>query len=244
MSKNQTKRYWLDSEYVLKPSPWGDLDVICFCIAIVNEEETIVFDTTEDPKDFFEWIGRQTEPVEVYAHNGGKADFVVIEKLLNQFPEYDTFERTVMPQGSSLFKYKLGKVTFYDTINLFRGSLENLARDLLGKEKMKIDYTNIENIAFNDFDYLCKACVNHAQLLMEVHKYFLNELNLNFSVKTAGQASHKLMEKYGLDKSCKLDEDTNNFYEEWYFGGRTEIFIINREKKYFIMILIQHTPMQ
>lgn len=138
----------------------------------------------------------------VYAHNGGKFDFMfLLHKLRGQ----------VSFKGRSLMSAKIGAHEIRDSFHIIPEKLANLQKDAF-------DYQRMTKANRNKWrDEIIRYCVNDCKYLLGYVKQFVANYGLKISIGAA--AITELRKSYDVKKlSAGMDAYLRNFF----FGGRVE----------------------
>lgn len=153
-----------------------------------------------------EYLESITEPLTIYAHNGGKFDFLFfIQK----------FSGKIKIVNGRILEARFGIHTFRDSYSILPISL-----DSSGAGKMKIDYKTFELEHREKFKeeiltYLKQDCVS----LFNLVTAFRDEFG---DVLTIGSAAMRELKKF--HKFETLNKNLDKSYREYYFGGRCQCF--------------------
>lgn len=163
------------------------------------------FNTTAEFLDFF----RELDVI-VYAHNGGKFDWMY---LLDELEPWEP----IMVINGRLAKFKIGNCEFRDSYNI-------LPMPLAAYKKDEIDYALFEpeerakpENMIKIRDYLRSDCLYLYQLVSD----FAN--NYGGGLTLAGSAM-KQWQKIADRKAPSTSEDFYNTFSPYYYGGRVECF--------------------
>lgn len=140
----------------------------------------------------------------VYAHNGGKFDFMYLLRKLRGFVSF---------KGRALMSAKIGHVELRDSMHILPAPLANY-------KKEKFDYRNNAKgirskpeIKAKILQYLHSDCV----YLYDLVKHFGDRHGLKLSI---GQAAFGLLKaRYKIDS---LGSASDEYLRQWFFGGRVE----------------------
>lgn len=155
-------------------------------------------------KQFIAFISTIDEPMIIYAHNGGRYDFIFM---------LEHIARDVFIIGSRLVKGWIG-------IHQIRDSYAILPMALKQYQKDDIDYELMEAEKREDnrkeiIDYLKGDCIYLHELVTAFHLEFGDKL-------TVGSASMTELRK--IIPFDKLQAHDDGVIREWYFGGRNQCF--------------------
>lgn len=184
-----------DGVTIVQPFIWGYYDG-------KNYEE---FRTTEA---FMKFIYTLPETI-LYAHNGGKFDWMFILDYI------DDFEKVMIINGR-LSKFKIGDVEFRDSMNILPVSLKKMQKDEFDYNKMKVEVREqfmdeIKMYLYHDCKYL--------------HDYvskFIEQYGLHLTQAAAAMKIWQDMTNVTApnDGGGKIYEQ----FKQFYYGGRCEAF--------------------
>lgn len=162
----------------------------------------LTFDSTEE---FVEYISQQ--PVIVYAHNGGKFDFMFLIKFA------DAAGRIQMINGR-IVSMNFGKATLIDSFAAVPQSLGSIKKDEI--EYWKLERENRTQYRGEIIDYLRGDCV------------YLHELMLAYRAN-AGTRKTIASNALAHAKRLNINPGATNYrfdanYRPFYYGGRTQCF--------------------
>lgn len=174
------------------------------CLYSDNFEPVIIWE--EDQKLFVDKviaaIEALPEPYTIYAHNGGKFDYMF---LLSRI------KGEVMFKGRGIMTAKVGNHQLRDSFHIIPDRLANYKKD-------HIDYSNMKKNKRHKFkqqiiDYMVSDC----KYLLDLVKGFATRFGLKLSI---GQAAMVQIRKdYKFER---LEEWQDAFFREYFFGGRVE----------------------
>lgn len=169
-----------------------------------NFEPVVIWD--EDPDAFvnkviFE-ITNLPEEYTIYAHNGGKFDYMfLIKKLRGE----------VMFKGRGLMTAKIGKHELRDSFHIIPDKLANFKKDHIDYKKMRRKTRAKYRETIIDY------CISDCRYLLDIVKSFARRFGMKISI---GQAAIATLRKHY--KFETVTETTDAFIRQWYFGGRVE----------------------
>lgn len=236
--KNKTlKRFVLDIETMqdmhngLYKMGLGEMDKIL--IGLYDGFEYHQFDTF---KDMLKFIYKNYRHSIVYAHNGGKYDFLYLMNTCVQEKCY--LDHIINIGGSVIFtlRYKDKTILFRDSLKILPSSLDKLSKSYLkiDDRKLKMDYDKSYKIEEIEV-YLkrdCEALFNVLSIFeKEINDTCKNTLhknikiNLDERVSIASLSFNILLKCYvGKITRCFLNKKDEDFVREGYYGGRVEIY--------------------
>lgn len=181
---------------VPKPFAWGFWD----------GKRYVDFWGDDSTKALIEFLEDYPEPLLIYAHNGGRFDFMFfVEKLCGKI-------RIV---NGRILEAQIGKHTVRDSYGILPIPLSKL-----GAGKMSIDYKLMERDVRNEHKqeirtYLKADCV----ALYDVCEAFLEQFG---DILTIGSAAMREFKKYHKFENASKGFD--KFHRNYYFGGRCQCF--------------------
>lgn len=201
MPKRPPKFAVLDSETdpfvfgrVPKPFIWGYYD-------------GVEFKTFRDTAQMVAFI--RTRKISIYAHNGGKFDWMFLLEHLN------SFERPTII-NHRLSKCRVGKATLLDSVNILPVKLADYQKDIIDYKKFEADVR--EKHMPEIIDYLRGDCVYLYDLIAGYRAEFGNNLTL------AGGAMKTYQKMRGDNVPRHSDKAIFAMFKKFYFGGRVQCF--------------------
>ncbi len=184
-----------DGVTIVEPFIWGYYDGD-------NYEE---FLSTEK---FMEFIYTLPETI-LYAHNGGKFDWMFILDYI------DDFEKVMIINGR-LARFKIGDVEFRDSFNILPVSLKKMQKDDFDYNKMHRDVREqfmdeIKRYLYHDCIYL------HRYISLFIEQYGLH-------LTQAGAAMKVWQERFDGNAPNDTGGVIYDKFKEFYYGGRCESF--------------------
>lgn len=138
----------------------------------------------------------------VYAHNGGKFDYMFLLHRLRGFVSF---------KGRGIMAAQVGRHQLRDSYHIIPDRLANIQKDKFSYEKMK------RGLREKHRAEIIKYCINDCRYLLDVVKKFVGEFGLKLSI---GQAALADMRKHYKIKH--LGENQDAFLRNYFFGGRVE----------------------
>jgi hypothetical protein len=180
---------------------------------------------------FFETLLSDGKSKDIYAHFGGKFDFLFV--LHHLFFHTDFKVENMIPRGSGLLCFdvlvEMGsgetcKLTFHDSSALLPFGLKSITKNF-GVESMKTEWDHRWSLPYMTpgmTEYNKTDCLG---LHQSISKYFGQELikRAGGAHTIAGQAMRVLRTKMDIEV-YSLSPNVDKFVRKAYFGGRTEIF--------------------
>lgn len=160
-------------------------------------------------KDFDIFVMRVLEAIKrlprrftIYAHNGGKFDFMF---LIHKIRGAVTFK------GRGIMCAKVGEHELRDSFNLVNEKLAAYHKDEFDYQKL------LRNRRDKHRDEIIKYMTSDCVYLFDIVRRFVDDYGLKLS---AGQAAmHELKKHYGVPR---FSENWDAYIREWFFGGRVE----------------------
>lgn len=138
----------------------------------------------------------------VYAHNGGKFDFLFLVSLLRG---------TVKFKGRSLMAAKVGNHDLRDSAHIIPERLAAFAKD-------KFDYTrNLKHKRDHWRKEIIEYCIADCRYTLDIVKSFVSSYGLKLTI---GQAAMGELRKHYDVK--RINQGFDNQLRQFYFGGRVE----------------------
>lgn len=184
----------------------SDTDIRPFVAELYSDQFGSIVIWEEDFERFIEKLYNAIislpDEYTIYAHNGGKFDFLFLVKKLRGPVKF---------KGRAIMVAKIGNHELRDSLHILPEKLAAWKKDHFDYSKMK--RANRHKFRQQILDYLHSDCV----YLFDIVKSFLNEFGFKISI---GQAAFS-----ELRKSYKVDhikEPTDEFLRKFFFGGRVE----------------------
>ncbi len=184
----------------------SDETIYPFAACLYSEHFTQIVIWNNDPNRFVNELlaalSALTEPYTIYAHNGGKFDFMFLISRLRGKVSF---------KGRGIMSAKLGIHELRDSFHIIPERLANYKKD-------KFDYQtllkkNRDKHRKKIIDYMVNDCI----YLLDIVRGFVNEFGLKISIGQAAMAELKKEYKYG-----KLGEVTDGRLRAYFYGGRVE----------------------
>jgi hypothetical protein len=165
----------------------------------------------------------------VYAHYGGKFDFLFLMPWLMGEGKKQGFKFRIIPVSSSIQvldvwrgKNSYNKIRFLDSYKLIPTGLDKAAKSFGLEGKLEHDLDLHENDP-HWIEYLQQDLVQLYQVVEKFHHYIESVLGGEVGI-TAPATSMKLFRRQYLKKALPRSMDTHDFVRESYVGGRVEPF--------------------
>jgi hypothetical protein len=177
-----------------------------FCVEFYSDDMTEVFWGDDCVEKLMSFLSGLEEDYDIYAHNGGRFDFFFM------FDYFDTQTPKII--NGRIVRAKIcGRHFLYDSFAIMPVPLKSY-------DKGDIDYHMMERVSREThkreiLDYLHRDCLSLYDMVCQFKDLFGNEL-------TIGATSIKQMMK--IKPLEKLNAASDNFYRQFYFGGRVQAF--------------------
>jgi hypothetical protein len=170
-----------------------------------NFEPIIIWD--EDFPSFiekvFQAIVSLPDEYTIYAHNGGKFDYMFLLHKLRGFVSF---------KGRGLMSAKIGRHTLRDSLHIIPEKLAAYRKD-------DFDYTCLTKKKRNKHRAeIIQYCVNDCRYLLDIVQTFIKQHGLKLSI---GQAAMCALKSAGY-KVARLSDQKDLFMRSFFFGGRVE----------------------
>lgn len=144
------------------------------------------------------------EEYTIYAHNGGKFDWMfLVHKLRGN----------VSFKGRGIMSAKIGPHTIRDSFHIIPEKLANYQKEAFDYENMRKGKRNKKNIRKQIIDYLISDC----KYLLEIVKGFLDTFGMRLSIGQAAMAELRKTYKVGT-----IGENVDANLRPFFYGGRVE----------------------
>ncbi|MEM3845658.1 MAG: DNA polymerase [Candidatus Parvarchaeota archaeon] len=182
-------------------------------------------------KDFIEWLFKNLNNNDiVYAHNGGKYDFLFIIEGINKY-KLGRIEKIKIIHGgivNLLISYKNKKIMFKDTFFILPASLKSLTKDYdVVHKKLELDY----DLGLNDkrfYEYFVNDLKGLYEVIEKVPELMQRDTIASNSMKAF---SDIYKAKYGRMTANNYKKD--NLFRYGYHGGRVEVFKLYGRNLYY-----------
>ncbi len=183
-----------------------------------NKPITLV-DTAGSNDTYIEWLlDKLADGDIVYAHNGGKYDFLFIFDYLRK-NKAKLLDIKVI-NGSVVMcriMYKEKRIEFRDSYAILPASLERLTNDFnVEHKKLKMDY----ELGVNDKNFV--QYFNND--LMGLYEVLEQSQSLLEKLTLAGNTMNIFIKKFYKEKISNNSLKLNELFRQGYYGGRVEIF--------------------
>ena len=165
----------------------------------------------------------------IYAHNGGRFDFLFLLPWLMTTGKRLGFRFTITPVASSIQALdvwrgnnKWKKWRFLDSLKLIPVGLDKAAKSF-GLEGKLLHDLHMHEKDPRWFDYNKQDCVQLFDVIAKFHHYIEQILGGEVGM-TAPATAVKLLRRKYMNAPLPRSEDTHEFIRSSYFGGRVEVF--------------------
>lgn len=185
--------------------PEEQIHPFCACLYSDKFEPVVIWE--EDHAIFVSElllaISSLDRPYTIYAHNGGKFDYMfLVHKLRGR----------VSFKGRGIMSAKIGRHQLRDSFHIIPERLANYKKDDFDYEKMR----KSKRASFRD--EIVHYLINDCKYLLEIVKAFVAQHGLKISI---GQAAMAELKKH-YPNVQNLGENTDATLREYFFGGRVE----------------------
>jgi len=140
----------------------------------------------------------------IYAHNGGKFDFMFLLKHLRGQVSF---------KGRGIMEAQIGEHTLRDSFHIIPERLANFKKD-------HIDYENMKKGKREAFKkQIIDYCIADCRYLLEIVRSFVERFGFKISIGQAAMAS--LKQNYEFEN---ISPYTDKRLRDFFFGGRVECF--------------------
>jgi hypothetical protein len=182
-------------------------DIVFPFLAVLYTDETKPVVIWEEDHDTFvdaviEAILALPDKYTIYAHNGGKFDFMfLIHKLRGK----------VSFKGRGIMSAAIGPHTIRDSFHIIPEKLANLQKDDFDYNKLVKGTRDKHRKAIIDY------CISDCRNLLFYVKKFVDKFGFKISIGAAALA--KLRENYEIES---ITETTDEYLRQYFFGGRVQ----------------------
>lgn len=176
------------------------------CLYSDNFDPLVIWDENEQ-----EFVRKVLEAIEalpdeyiIYAHNGGKFDYMF---LLHRLRGKVSFK------GRGIMSAKVGRHELRDSYHIIPEKLSAYQKEVFDYENMRKEKRNKPKIKQQIIDYLISDC----RYLLEIVKGFVNTFGLKISIGQAAMAELRQHYKVGT-----IGENLDTNLRPYFYGGRVE----------------------
>lgn len=177
-------------------------------------------------KKYFEFLSNTQSDETVFAHFGGKFDFLFLLKEAMRFEKCKV--ETLVPRGSSILYFELQFTTgkryiFRDSSALLPFALKSITENFgVESKKKEWDHSKTKGYSKELSDYLFTDCKGLHESLEKFYSWPLIE-KAGPAFTIAGQAM-RVLRTYLEEELWGLNDKASDFCRNAYLGGRVEIF--------------------
>lgn len=177
-----------------------------FCAELYSDQFESVVIWDENPESFIDKIIKAIEglpePYTIYAHNGGKFDFMFFVHKLRGAVSF---------KGRGIMEANIGAHRLRDSFHIIPERLAAFQKEAFNYSKMKRGERRKHKAEI--LEYLHSDCV----YLFDIVRKFVSDFGLKMSIGQA--AMTQLKEHYEVEK---LTDGFDAFLRQWFFGGRVD----------------------
>lgn len=180
--------------------------ILPFVACLYSENFAPIVIWEEDQTAFLDKLMAEIEALPdaytIYAHNGGKFDFMFLMSRL---------KGELMFKGRSLMTARIGRHELRDSFHIIPEKLAAYVKD-------EFDYNKLRKEARNkNRDAIVKYLINDCKYLLEIVRGFLDKFG--FKITTGQAALAELNKSYKTERIMPV---TDQLLRPYYFGGRVE----------------------
>lgn len=142
------------------------------------------------------------EKFTIYAHNGGKFDYMFLVSRLRGAIRF---------KGRGIMSAKICGHELRDSFHIIPERLANIQKDVIDYENFKKENRQAKRQAIIDY------CINDCRYLLSIVLHMIQEYGLKISI---GQMAQQEIQKHY--KVGKLSKAGDVYFRKWFFGGRVE----------------------
>lgn len=205
-----------------------------------KDPETISHKIHDTWDEYWSWLYAKAKKDKqwrtIYAHNGGGWDWLsLIHYLLNDGKKRKK-SITAICAGSKMIMMRVTiekrlSITFCDSLQLLRSSLDKLAKTYGLQGKIDFPYDNHETLFKKDRKLFNKYMVNDGELLLLVLENSLDLIRKRIAKidgfsYTIGSTAMKVFKTVSMDRNISIpwEPGVKQLLREGYKGGRVEVF--------------------
>ncbi len=182
----------------------GRIQPFVACLYSEQFEPVIIWEENERAfaQAVFDAIERLPGKFTVYAHNGGKFDFMFLVHLLRGDVSF---------KGRGIMAANIGR-------HYLRDSFHIIPEKLAGYHKEQFDYSKMRRDKRHTFrEEIISYLISDCKYLLEVVTDFVEQFGLKLSIGQAAMA--ELKRSYDV---AKFSDGWDNYVRDYFFGGRVE----------------------
>lgn len=172
--------------------------------------------------------GIKKEKYIIYAHNGGRFDFIFLMEYLIKIKKQAFIKRIIL-NHDRVFSFRYKNIEFRDSYLLFYCSLRKITYGFDVKhKKFMVNYDSLETEDYKS--YCFNNCLGLYECISEYIKLFKIEKKIPLTLSSLSLQT--FLKKYiSIDR---LSGEKNEFIRKAYFGGRVEIYKKREKNKIFV----------
>ena len=201
----------------VQPFIWG---------VLLDDGDYREFEKTEG---LVEWLQAQTDPLILYAHNGGKFDYHFLREAIEA-------DSPISVIAGRLARCAIGRVELRDSLNLFgQTRLADFSKEEIDYRLMRRDVRSAHMPEIRK--YLKSDCVN----LLTIVTKFLERYGMQFTQAGASMkywAKHHAPRDPATSRGYIPKQSAAQFqtYSPFFFGGRVQCFASGYERRDFSVV--------
>ncbi len=201
-----------------------------YAIGIYNGKETkMLVNNYYTNNAFIEWLLNNLQNGDIiYAHNGGRYDFLFIFDYLRENKKAKLQNIKVISSSVVMFKinYKGKTLEFRDSFSILPASLKRLTNDFdVLHKKLEMDYDiGTEDVRFQDY---------FRNDLIGLYEVLEKAGELREKLTIASNSMHIFLRDYYKKKPYNNSLETDNTFRAGYYGGRVEVFKMQGESLHY-----------
>lgn len=195
-------------------------------IVLGHYDSTGAYFEFKNLKKYFQFLMQSQQDEIIFAHFGGKFDFLFLLKEAMRFEKCRV--ETLVPRGSSILYFELQfssgtKYIFRDSSALLPFSLKSITENFgVESKKKEWDHSKTKGYSKELSEYLFTDCKGLHESIEKFYSWPLIE-KAGPASTIAGQAM-RVMRTYLEEELWGLNDKASEFCRRAYLGGRTEIF--------------------
>lgn len=213
IDKFREQKYTIKKENIavldMETDPFNNSDQeiiypFCACLYSHHFDPVIIWNENHDEfiQEVFEAIQKLPEKYTIYAHNGGKFDWMFLVHRLRGKVQF---------KGRGIMSAKIGGHELRDSFHI-------IPEKLAIYHKEEFDYTKMHRGKRNKYkDEIIKYLISDCEYLLEIVQAFVDKFGMKLSIGQA--AMFEIKKNYDVKK---IGENTDKSLREYFFGGRVE----------------------
>lgn len=162
----------------------------------------------------------------VYFHNLSGFDGFFIIKTVNNY--YKNIKKDIIIRDNRIYKICIKNITFYDSLNIIKDSLDNIGKTFFNKPKITFDHNKIKTIQdlVDNMNILLIYMERDVDILNDlismwskkIYQMFNIDITNNFTISSIAMAYYRkyYINNYQIEITRKYKYD---FIKKSYFGG-------------------------